>query len=139
MKTLNDYKDEDGGYVDEAGCHWQDAENFLQGGLLGFCCCGDPGDNARYVHGALKLLHERSAGNRPSALPEAWKAATERFEAYFSCARSREFMLYWLDSKGFTEHGSSLYDCWLTKKGDQALALLQEFVDAEDAEDRDNE
>lgn len=38
------------------------------------------------------------------------------------------FMLYWLDSKGFTEHGSTVYCSWMTPKGFVLFNCLNELL-----------
>lgn len=136
MKKLADYRDPDGdGYLDESECHWDDAEDFIQGGLLKMCCCGDPNSNLRYIHGALKVIHERSESNTFDSPMEEWKARSKAIDDYFPDERSRMFFLYWTDSLNLTEHGSTVNGLWLADKGQQLLALLEEWIESLDKEE----
>ena len=48
----------DVGYTDPTGCYWPDAEDFLQGYVLDFCCCGNPDDNLKFIAKVLKHVDE---------------------------------------------------------------------------------
>lgn len=43
-------------------------------------------------------------------------------------------MMYILDDKDFTTHGSSIDGCWLTKKGQRLLTVLEAWRTREDKE-----
>ncbi len=45
-----------------------------------------------------------------------------------------QFMMYILDDKDFTTHGSSIGGCWLTKKGQRLLTVLEAWRAREDKE-----
>lgn len=45
-----------------------------------------------------------------------------------------QFMMYVLDEKGFTEHGSGIGGCWLTDKGKRLLTVLDAWYDSENNE-----
>lgn len=43
-----------------------------------------------------------------------------------------QFMMYILDDKDFTTHGSSIDGCWLTRKGQRLLTVLEAWRTRED-------
>lgn len=43
-----------------------------------------------------------------------------------------QLLAYVLDSYGFTEHGSSVGGCWLTKDGERLLTVLDAWHDLEE-------
>lgn len=45
-----------------------------------------------------------------------------------------QFMMYILDDKDFTTHGGSIGGCWLTKKGQRLLKVLEAWRTREDEE-----
>ena len=42
-----------------------------------------------------------------------------------------QFMMYILDSYGFTEHGSGIGGCWLTEDGERLLTVLDAWYEME--------
>ncbi|TXH49494.1 MAG: hypothetical protein E6Q97_22605 [Desulfurellales bacterium] len=129
--TIDKYKQEDGAYVDPSGCHWHDAESFLQGYVLGFCCCGSPSTNLAYVRDCLlnvaKLCDIR---DRTEGRGQQWEKEYHEWEEERSklMGNARYFTLYVLDQKGFIEHGGSVGGGWLTDKGKDMLADLEDLL-----------
>lgn len=83
---------------------------------LEWCGCGRPGDGMRAI---AKYLESRSL-----TYPENDKKLEEYFpyedDSIVLC------LAYELDRAGFTEHGSSIYGCWLTTDGEYFLWAIQE-------------
>lgn len=98
--------------------------------VLGFCGCGRPEDVACWIWKGLELLDDLIQG-RPKGCVESNEAGRIRYDAWsarcdahFGSAGAREFFWYWLDAKGFTEHGGSVPG-WFTPEGDALLSELQ--------------
>ncbi len=114
----------DGMYVDPDGCHWADAESYLQGYSLGFCCCGTPEHSLGLVRDVLRTVSNLNVLVREKSQTwEEWKLAGEQI-----CSeREMDFVFYFLDAKKLTEHGGSIPG-WLTPKGEQLLQDLDELL-----------
>jgi len=111
---IDKYKNKDGEYIDEDDCSWMDAEDFLQGKLLGFCCCGDATENIKYVakilrhiHNLIELVHQSK-----KLTYKDWVRQGQEIGSY----QSLYFAYYFLDKIGFTNHGSAVPG-WVTKEG----------------------
>jgi len=88
-----------------------DPEDFIQHHILGFCCCGDPGDFLRSLKIVLEAIN-RNGNDRFDKVPTggiSW------------------LVWYWLDKEGITEHGSAVSSGWLTQKGKSLLEDLDEI------------
>ena len=84
---------------------------------LEWCGCGCPGEAMREV---AKYLEARSLD-----YPES----DAKMKEYFQDGDDNNLVLclaYELDRAGFTEHGSSVYSCWLTDDGKYFLWAIQE-------------
>lgn len=91
---------------------------------LDFCGCGCPQVALDAVAKILFTLKEWSM------FTYSYERKAKRFEDWFGCD-ARDFdspacglllsVLYMLDDKGFTEHGSSIFGCWLTEDGERLL------------------
>ena len=121
METLEPFASKDGEYVYE-GCNYQSAEELIQCGMLGFCGCGIPDENLRYVLGGLELINETPQGGRDFS---AWLADNKRRALdHFGGERARYFFYYWADKEELAEHGGSVPG-WLTEKGERLLYALR--------------
>lgn len=127
----------DKGYEDADGVEYDDATEFLTSAVLDFCSCGDPESAMVYVRDVLKLLDDRNIAmseyyeNHPgipdSGATELWDHWKEKFTKVFHGNRGLEyFVYYFLDNKGFTEHGGSVPG-WLTDKGREFIEDVTEF------------
>jgi hypothetical protein len=88
-------------------------------GKWNFCGCGDPEGMVEYIRDVLAAFKER--------VDTGWKV--NRVNEVLACDNGPYwFVLYWLDSQGFTEHGSSASGSWLTKEGEELLAYLQQHT-----------
>lgn len=68
---------------------------------LGACHCADPSQ----AMGEMRWALEQVSSKRPDSVPM--------------------LLLYYLDSRGLIEHGSSLATAWLTTEGAEFLAWLR--------------
>lgn len=131
--NIDKFKREDG-YYDKDGCFYEDAESFLQIKVLGFCGCGDPD---------LSLKHTQIALRQVSNLKElvwekkqTWEEWDKENKKLLGEETGVYFMWYWLDTKGFTEHGGSVPG-WLTESGYELLEDLDKYFE-EVNESKDN-
>ena len=84
---------------------------------LGWCGCGNPEEAMLTI---AKYLEARSL---------EYPANDEKLKEYFPDGDNNNLVLclaYELDRVGFTEHGSSVYSCWLTDDGKYFLWAIQE-------------
>lgn len=107
-------------------CQYESLRDLIQVGIFGLCACGHPCDNVELVGDALRLLQWRQEN---LGLPFAeWYAEWQAKElATFGSQRAADFVWYWLDSKDFTEHGSSIPG-WPTDKGAAVLEAIDEWI-----------
>ena len=109
----------DGAYLDEEGITWKDKESFIVGRLFGFCGCGLPEEVISYIWGALKLFDLQTN-----------MVKFEEVDGYFANKGAKYFMWYWLDQKGYTEHGGSVPG-WLTEGGKELLLFIESHLTEE--------
>lgn len=88
---------------------------------LGFCGCGDPVSNLRYVLGGLRLLDDlrRKVWAKEETYADWWA----RCQAHFGNERATYFFWYWLDKEHLSEHGGAVPG-WLTESGERLLNEL---------------
>lgn len=82
------------------------------GQKLGFCGCGLPEDAIDYCYQGLKRVESLALSK--SDFPNPFASEGEEY-----------FFFYWLDKKGFTEHGGSVPG-WLTEKGKDMILAIEE-------------
>lgn len=85
--------------------------------ILGFCGCGSPNSICDLLLDFLECFtgeHNSIDRNLVSKL----LSENSNHVQY-------DFMLFFLDSKGFTEHGTSIYGSWLTQEGELYRDLLK--------------
>ncbi len=118
---------EGGSLVGPDGCYWDSKEDYLQCHVWMFCGCGSPEDNLIYVRDALLVLEwwNQKRSGITDGFDIDWGVWQEKLNVVFGNKLSEAFMWYWLDEKGYTEHGSSIPG-WLTDKGKEMLAVLIE-------------
>ena len=85
---------------------------------LGWCGCGLPGDAMRAI---AKYLEARSL-----TYPESNAKMKENFPPNGDDNELVLCLAYELDRAEFTEHGSSIFSCWLTDDGKYFLWAIQE-------------
>ncbi len=111
-------RDKDGWYIDKDECHTETLEDFLQSSCLGFCCCGSPEENLKYIQKGLKMIELRITDDYDTF----WKDS----DRHFGNRVASNFFFYWADKEELTEHGG-LIPGWLTDKGKELLGLLEEL------------
>lgn len=116
---------ENGLYVDEEGLCYDDAQEFIQTAILGFCGCGDPAASQTYLRDVLQFIREVHENEE-----ENWDVPWKRLDGFFHSVGERYTVFYLLDDKGLTEHGSSVPG-WLTPKGRELLEDLNELYPRE--------
>lgn len=85
---------------------------------LEWCGCGMPGEAMRTI---ARYLEARSL-----KYPECDQKMREYFPEDGNGKSLVLCLAYELDRAGFTEHGSSVYGCWLTDDGKYFLWAIQE-------------
>lgn len=97
-------------------CSWDDMDELVSVGMLGFCgCVGDePIAKARDV---MKDL-DRTDDN--------WIRWDELVARHFGGDEAYGyFVLQYLDRRGLVEHGTSIRSSWLTEKGKECLEAME--------------
>lgn len=110
-----------------------------------FCGCGNPEHIVAYVKGILKAYKDAqeytSKVSLTSAPDDKWSRLRKNIDDAIATGKendnARLFVLYWLDSQNYTEHGGSVYGAWITDNGRKLLALLE--ADSKDDWDEDPE
>ena len=126
----------DDGYYDESEYFYEDAKSFVQAKVFGFCGCGGPDDNLLYVRDSMRLLrnfHSKEHDKEKESWDDFHKRHRAAVDDHFKLSGAEYFMWYWLDEKGFTEHGGCVPG-WLTAEGEALLDDLEEITKAEDNE-----
>ena len=125
---IDKYKSNDG-YIDESGCNYDNAIDFIQTHIFGFCGCGCPDDNLIYVRDSLRLLAKFrfSYHDEKEKWEDFYKMYRLSVDNHFKSSGAEYFMWYWLDNKGYTEHGGSVPG-WITSKGEELLQDLEEIT-----------
>jgi hypothetical protein len=124
--NIDKYK-KDGDYIAPDGANQGgDPSDFMQSGMLGFCCCGNPDASLSLVRDVLRHISNLKefvwSGKRTY---EEWDAAGKAI-----CdGRAMYFLYYFLDAKGWTEHGGSVPG-WLTADGYEILEDLDTILSA---------
>ena len=119
---IDKYKKDDGYYYDDNKSCYEDAETFYRVGVFGFCSCGFPKENLRYIRDGL--AHIDVEYDRRDNFYDRWKR--EGLEI-FGNEKSEYFFYYWCDIQKLTEHGACVPG-WLSKKGKRILADLNEIL-----------
>lgn len=113
-------------YKDENGVSYESNTQYIQIEVLGFCGCGNPDSAMKYVRDALLLVSKKYEIGYSE-----WKL---RVDKLFPILGSEYFMWYFLDNKGFTEHGGSVPG-WITDKGEELLRDIAWCLENEKEED----
>lgn len=111
-------------WVDEAGCQYQDVESFIEMGLFDFCGCGQPDAVREYVRQSLQLVNDLKQLVWENKM--TYYEWNKRKSDLFKTDEAEFFMWYWLDNKGYTEHGGGMPG-WLTVDGEEILSDLDEL------------
>lgn len=100
---------------------------------LNLCGCGSPDDTYEVIR---RYLHIRKDWYSKDI---SYEEVIERYKTDLFIDTDNDihygilqFLMYVLDENGFTEHGSSVGGCWLTKNGERLLAVLDAWRECED-------
>jgi len=92
---------------------------------LGLCRCGSPEVSYEVIRRYLHIRKDAHDGNLP------YDEICDRYMSDLHIDSSDklqygtlQFLMYSLDSCGFTEHGSSIRGCWLTESGEMLMIVL---------------
>lgn len=116
----NEIFEKHGDYVDEHGVSWSTLESYLQGSVLGFCCCGVPEYSLSIVYKALSLLNSY----RKDEID--YDSFSNGCLKQFGSQEITYFIWYTIDEMGLTEHGGSVPG-WMTEKGKELLLDLGDY------------
>jgi len=120
---IDKWKQEGGIYLDDNNCQWDNAEDFIHGFILGFCCCGYPELSLQYVRDTLNYI------NNPQKIPyDQW---VDEGLKLFGSESAKYFTLYVMDNFGLTDHGGSINGSFLTDKGHNILNDLNILLNNE--------
>jgi len=90
--------------------------------LLGICGCGNPELVFKGIYDLLILIRDKSRSTK----------ADEKYEELIGIGNDRKVnwlylaILYLLDDKGFTDHGTGIYGCWINKLGEYYLKIFSD-------------
>lgn len=107
--TLKKTNDKEYMYIDQDSCSWDNIQDWIMIGVFGLCGCGHSVDIGDDVINIIISL-----GNKKFQ-EKAWD---DKYE---------ELILHLLDSKGLTEHGSTVYGSWLTDEGKNILSIIKKY------------
>jgi hypothetical protein len=114
----------DNDYVDSSDCHWgDDPVDFIQGSVLDFCCCGQPENNLEYIGQVLR--HVLNLKEKVWAKEWEYDHWVEE-GSKIGTSTQLDFVYYFLDQKGLTEHGGSIPG-WLTDYGENILKDIEQI------------
>jgi len=90
--------------------------------LLGICGCGNPELVLEGIYNLLILIRDKYKITK----------AGEKYEELIGIGDDRKVnwlylaILYLLDDKGFTDHGTGIYGCWIDKLGKYYLKIFSD-------------
>lgn len=100
--------------------------------LLGICGCGNPELVLEGIYNLLIPIRDRSESTNNGLSEEETNKADEKYEELIGIGNDRKVnwlylaILYLLDDKGFTDHGTGIYGCWITKLGEYYLKIFSD-------------
>ncbi len=89
---------------------------------MNWCTCGSNSIGLGFLLNTLSVLNIEATKEYPDAKCKALQVAEDHLGR-----DALHFVIYVLDSKGLTDHGSSLPYCWLSGKGKAVLEALKSF------------
>ena len=93
--------------------------------LLGICGCGNPELVLEGIYNLLTLIQDRYSTTNNGLVEE-------KYEELIGIGDGRKVnwtylaILYLLDDKGFTDHGTGIYGCWIDKLGKYYLKIFSD-------------
>ena len=102
---------------------------------LGLCGCNCPEDTKKAIR---KYLHIRKDFHDKEL---TYEGVVRRYRTDLGIDEHSQvqhgvlqFMMYVLDKEGYTDHGGSVGGCWLTKKGEMFMGVLDAWYKREHLE-----
>lgn len=97
-------------------CHYETKYEAIRS-KLDLCGCGDPIGNHEFIISCLKARKELYSGTHILDHKKIEELVKE------NSGLVAELILHFLDQKGLTEHGTSVYGSWLTDAGKQFIEI----------------
>ena len=100
--------------------------------LLGICGCGNPELVLEGIYNLLILIRDKSSITNNGLSEEETNKAKEKYEELIGIGDNRKVgwtylaILYLLDDKGFIDHGTGIYGCWIDKLGEYYLKIFSD-------------
>ena len=100
--------------------------------LLGICGCGNPELVFEGIYNLLVVIRDKSEYTNNGLSEEETNKAEEKYKELIGIGDNRKVnwtylaILYLLDDKGFTEHGTGIYGCWINKLGEYYLKIFSD-------------
>lgn len=101
--------------------------------MSGWCGCGRMDGAYEFIVEFMRLLQaQREKEWTPDSYKEREAAELALIDKYKEDGL-RYFVYYWLDSRGFTEHGGSVPG-WIDSKGEEFIRLYEKCVESGELE-----
>lgn len=100
--------------------------------LLGICGCGNPELVLEGIYNLLILIRDKSSVTNNGLSEEETNKAEEKYKELIGIGDNRKVnwtylaVLYLLDDKEFTEHGTGIYGCWIDTLGKYYLKIFSD-------------
>lgn len=100
--------------------------------LLGICGCGNPELVLEGIYNLLILIRDKSKVTNNGLSEEETNKTEEKYEELIGIGNGRKVnwtylaILYLLDDKNFTDHGTGIYGCWIDKLGEYYLKIFSD-------------
>lgn len=100
--------------------------------LLGICGCGNPELVLEGIYNLLVIIRDRYDTANNGLSKEETDKANEKYEELIGIGDDRKVnwtylaILYLLDDKNFTDHGTGIYGCWIDKLGEYYLKIFSD-------------
>lgn len=116
--------DEEVGYYMYKDTHYETIEDILQIAIFGFCGCGCPENNLKYIRDGLEHIEWRMDSYRNKDNELSYEQLQAKAVEIFGNESAAYFFYYWCDTKDLTEHGGSVPG-WLSEHGKTMLEVLK--------------
>lgn len=113
------FKQDGDGYLDTEGCYWDSLGSLFYSGLLDMCSCGYAATASELMMKALVACDDWVKRDAPWPLDIVTQLVKDTDPRVIA-----EILLHILDSKGLTEHGTTVSGSWLDDKGKEWIAFV---------------
>ena len=99
---------------------------------LGICGCGEPELVLEGIYFLLTIIRDRYNSDKLVS-KEVEEKAMQAYEELVGIGEGKKTnweylaILYMLDDKEFTEHGTGIYGCWITDLGEDYLLIFDDM------------